>query len=1181
MEKPSKLTWLHLSDLHMNKAKHGWRGEEVFKKLGTDIRSFAFNQKLQVDLVFITGDLAYGEGVAGLSLDQQFTEFFKFLKPCLKSLGVPKERVFLVPGNHDVNRKKVLKSQTNHLASFLKLDYAEAVREIETMMREADNEWCAIQTRLEDYRSALDKRQHYRRLLQQEHHLHYAVSLDINGLKLGVGGFNGVWSCGGDNEKGNLWLGGLYQSGYMRPKLAQADIRIALMHHPLSWYVPAEEQSLREKMVFDFDFLLHGHEHQAWVEQKHKGHTVIAAGAGLGDKPEEFGYNLVSLDFKKGVCRTYLRRYSQRGAGGWVREEIPGATEDGVWQVPLPQRLLERFKQEEPKAAPPKHTPTDTADETIIPTPSTKPEDSAKPDTVVADPESQPLPDKPQGVSGIQLVGREQDIKALSRLLREPGMLVVAGLSGIGKTELIKATCRSSGREDRRFSPPIYESTDARALFHYLRPKLGLGEMDYPEQQIQKGDFKWLLQAKHRDLILHLENAQLLLGSRGFRDPQLGSLLGRISVYLPGIKVILETRELPDQRNFKGGKVSMYRVRGIDQQAVVDFYRRPFHWAPRVGWPLEPQQAGNIYQRLGGRDRTGGAHPFAMVLLANLAQDLGFSPVTVLEQYPEMLPEKLYKELFRDIFERVLSKGQVVLLGLLARYRDKIPDTHMVDLEKRAGEVDAIKRLESRALVQTIFEGEKWEMHALVREAVAKHYRPGDRVAAEEHELIGTLFLGPLKEARVSQRTVMAAADGVYHLLEGGAFLRLGEIAPGLVQDPALIPKLRTASRSLHAQKRHVEDRKVLELLCHLAPEDSAANAFLGNTIDRLDGKGSDLALKHFLMAYRARPDMPMGLANLGKAYLARHQAPLFLEMLEDESLHEDAVDDHVRAIQARALTIVGRAREASALRRRHIDADGRNAVFYAEEARYLADSKRLDEALALLERAAGNGAADEHTEAIRADLLQRSGQGGAGSALRRRHIDAGSRHAAFYNDEARYLADTNRLDEALTLLARAAGKGVADDHTEAIRADLLQRSGQGGEASALRRRHIDAGSRNAVFYADEARYLADTNRLEEALALLERAAGNGAANDHTEAIRADLLQRSGQGGEASALRRRHIDTGSRNAIFYNDEARYLADSKRLDEALALLERVDALGIGDEVTKILRGQLERRKNSAK
>src|SRR5262245_39196481 len=93
--------WIHLSDIHFGHgdAGHGWDQELVMSALRRDIASKP--APVRVDAVFVTGDIAFSG--AGLSADE-YDRARKWLLEVGEAAGVGPERIFLVPGNHDVNR---------------------------------------------------------------------------------------------------------------------------------------------------------------------------------------------------------------------------------------------------------------------------------------------------------------------------------------------------------------------------------------------------------------------------------------------------------------------------------------------------------------------------------------------------------------------------------------------------------------------------------------------------------------------------------------------------------------------------------------------------------------------------------------------------------------------------------------------------------------------------------------------------------------------------------------------------------------------------------------------------------------------------------------------------------------------------------------------------------------------
>lgn len=321
------VTWIHLSDLHALAPRTGWDARRVVQAVRTDLKALQGDYELHPDLLFFTGDLAFGQvgSGPGLNLKDQFDEGSRFLESVQNAFSpvIPKERTFIVPGNHDINRMVATPDQQQWLETLTDVDV------VTTMIRDANRQWERYMERLHEYRAFLE-RHGYEHLLADPSRLIYAHDVDVQGVKVGVAGFNSAWSCSRNGEKGKLWVGGRWQAEQLHTQLEQADLRVALVHHPGGWYAEHEANPFwRHAIQRLFHFCLHGHEHDAWVDQLGSGHTVVAAGAcyDRSDRPNANGFNVVRLDLDQGNGEVWLRKYDGRG-GGWIPDVLHNVTDD-------------------------------------------------------------------------------------------------------------------------------------------------------------------------------------------------------------------------------------------------------------------------------------------------------------------------------------------------------------------------------------------------------------------------------------------------------------------------------------------------------------------------------------------------------------------------------------------------------------------------------------------------------------------------------------------------------------------------------------------------------------------------------------------------------------------------------------------------------------------------------------
>src|SRR4051794_14867048 len=92
----TNLRWLHVSDFHF-KSGDPYDRDVVLRALVRSVAEFRANGR-QPDLIFATGDVAHG---GQESEYQAATQFFDAL---CAAAGIHKQYLYVVPGNHDVDR---------------------------------------------------------------------------------------------------------------------------------------------------------------------------------------------------------------------------------------------------------------------------------------------------------------------------------------------------------------------------------------------------------------------------------------------------------------------------------------------------------------------------------------------------------------------------------------------------------------------------------------------------------------------------------------------------------------------------------------------------------------------------------------------------------------------------------------------------------------------------------------------------------------------------------------------------------------------------------------------------------------------------------------------------------------------------------------------------------------------
>jgi 3',5'-cyclic AMP phosphodiesterase CpdA len=93
-----QICWIHISDIH-TRLTAAWSQNVVLKAMCDDIERQR-EAGVTPDFVLATGDLAFS-GKA-----DEYTLAGEFFNAISAASGVPKEPIFCIPGNHDIDRER-------------------------------------------------------------------------------------------------------------------------------------------------------------------------------------------------------------------------------------------------------------------------------------------------------------------------------------------------------------------------------------------------------------------------------------------------------------------------------------------------------------------------------------------------------------------------------------------------------------------------------------------------------------------------------------------------------------------------------------------------------------------------------------------------------------------------------------------------------------------------------------------------------------------------------------------------------------------------------------------------------------------------------------------------------------------------------------------------------------------
>lgn len=316
------LTWLHISDLHFRIP--GIRDSEiVLDHLIKDIenRVNIDPQLAELDFIFVTGDIAFS------GKNAEYERCSTFFKRLARVTHVRRDRIFVVPGNHDVSRDCVSpiasKSILTNRGSVDQVYYDPESR-IQFMRR------------FSNYSDFVSR--DFKRIKYKDGKPFYTKRRTIKGVSVRVLGLNSAWTSSEDNEYGKLILGSPQIRDALAADSKKADITIALLHHPLDWFVEFDRDECEPQIRESCDFVLHGHMHKTRTSTvSAPGSRIMVVGAGAcymgSDKPN--AYNYVKFDPRSRKGSLYLREYTIRSGGHWTTDTRTYKGVDGKYEFEL------------------------------------------------------------------------------------------------------------------------------------------------------------------------------------------------------------------------------------------------------------------------------------------------------------------------------------------------------------------------------------------------------------------------------------------------------------------------------------------------------------------------------------------------------------------------------------------------------------------------------------------------------------------------------------------------------------------------------------------------------------------------------------------------------------------------------------------------------------------------------
>ncbi|MBM3133775.1 MAG: hypothetical protein FJZ89_00485 [Chloroflexi bacterium] len=338
------LTWLHLSDFHI-KGTEGPSAAADFADLLSNIKKARQEHGLTPDVVFFTGDVAF----SGKS--EEYEKAINYFDNLLEACGLKdkRDKLYLVPGNHDVDRKQAPNiTFVPQLESLLAHETSYDV--IEEFLQNVSNNVAGARdlvfSKFANFAGFMDNLFAGTGVTYERNKLHYVRPIFKDGHVVVVMGLNSAWASFdptrkppapfADLEQGRLLLGASQVAAAIEEAQSgwpNACLRIVLMHHPLYWLAEKDIHNIRGRFYKECHLMLRGHLHcPGFFEQRTPDSRLVeyAAGASLHSRYRSYNLGQLDLDTGKGIVIVQTQNLDESPNWGPDVRTYPNTSPDAM-----------------------------------------------------------------------------------------------------------------------------------------------------------------------------------------------------------------------------------------------------------------------------------------------------------------------------------------------------------------------------------------------------------------------------------------------------------------------------------------------------------------------------------------------------------------------------------------------------------------------------------------------------------------------------------------------------------------------------------------------------------------------------------------------------------------------------------------------------------------------------------
>ena len=344
---------LQISDIHWTKRKH-WHDdfEGMKSRFLKDIKEY-IEAGNEIDYIFICGDIAF-KGIT-----EEYDKALEYIDSICKIIGRKREDVFVVPGNHDLNRKSA-GAQTREMIDASLAFGPNNDSFLDEVVLKSGEMRKTLFSAFADYNKFANNFFYQEGLMNKcitgnpkepvddkdELFYHSKLQKKVGDFDVVIRGVNTALNCDGwdwneEYTEGHIQM--LPRRAYVLEKEEKQEIRILMAHHPLPFLTSRDR--VKEYLDNHYHIQLFGHVHIQTIREGNR--VVVQSGAfdpPKGGKIEKYlpVYNIIEIKQKdathivvKGISQIWDKNKFVDNDEGCFEKEISVERNENKWGKPM------------------------------------------------------------------------------------------------------------------------------------------------------------------------------------------------------------------------------------------------------------------------------------------------------------------------------------------------------------------------------------------------------------------------------------------------------------------------------------------------------------------------------------------------------------------------------------------------------------------------------------------------------------------------------------------------------------------------------------------------------------------------------------------------------------------------------------------------------------------------------